>query len=182
MTNSERLKSARRIYIVGLRGCGKSTVAKILARHLSWRFADADDEIEAMTGCSIAEILQTFGMAELRGREADVLRKVARYERHVIATAGGCVIRQTNRALMRATGVSIWLTAQPETLWQRMQQDPLTVSRRPRLTDLDPRAEIDRLAAEREPLYREVADLTVSTDEQSPDQVAATILRSWPSS
>jgi shikimate kinase len=83
---------------------------------------------------------------------------------------------------MRATGVSIWLTAQPETLWQRMQQDPLTVSRRPRLTDLDPRAEIDRLAAEREPLYREVADLTVSTDEQSPDQVAATILRSWPSS
>ena len=101
MTNSERLQSARRIYLVGLHGCGKSTVARILARHLGWQFADADDEIEAAAGCSIAEILQTFGMTGLRDREADVLKKVAQYERYVIATAGGCVIRETNRALMR---------------------------------------------------------------------------------
>jgi shikimate kinase len=182
MTKPETLAAAGRVYLVGLRGCGKTTVAKILARQLGWSFADADDEIEATAGCSIAEILRTFGMAGLRDREADVLKKVAQFERHVIATAGGCVIREANRALMRATGVSIWLTAEPETLWQRMQQDPSTISRRPRLTDLDPRAEIDRLAAEREPWYREVADLAVSTDNQSPEQVAATILRTWPSS
>jgi shikimate kinase len=182
MTKSEPLSNARRIYLVGLRGCGKSTVAKILARQLGWSFADADDEIEAAAGCSIAEILRTFGMTGLRDREAEVVKKMAQYEQHVIATAGGCVIRESNRALMRATGVSIWLTAEPATLWQRMQQDPSTAARRPRLTDLDPRSEIDRLAAEREPWYREVADLAVSTDNQSPEQVAATILRTWPSS
>jgi shikimate kinase len=182
MTNRKRFASARRIYLVGLRGSGKTTVAKVLAGQLGWTFADADDEIEAAAGCSIAEILRTFGMAGLRDREAEVVRRVTQYDRHVIAMAGGCVIREANRQLMRATGVSIWLTAHPETLWQRMQQDPLTVSRRPRLTDLDPRAEIDRLAAEREPWYREVADLAIATDDQSPEQVAATILKSWPSS
>src|SRR5262245_51671205 len=98
MKNREPLTSAPRIYLVGLRGCGKSTVAKILARHLNWSFADADDEIETAAGCSIAELLATFGMAGLRDREADVLKKVAQYERHVIATAGGCVIRDANRA------------------------------------------------------------------------------------
>jgi shikimate kinase len=180
--NREFLNSAPRIYLVGLRGSGKSTVAKILARRLGWNFVDADDEIEAIAGCSIAEILRTLGMPELRDREAQVLRKVSQFDRHVIATAGGCVIREANRALMRSTGVGIWLTAKPDTLWQRMQRDPLTISRRPALTELDPRAEIDHLTAEREPWYREVADLAVATDEQSPEQVAATILKSWPSS
>ena len=170
------------MYLVGLRGSGKTTVARILARRLGWSFADADDEIEALAGCSIAEILRTAGLPGLRDREAEVVRRMATLERHAIATAGGCVVREDNRKLLRETGAIIWLTAKPETLWMRMQQDPLSPSRRPALTDLDPRAEIDRLAQEREPWYREVAQLTLASDDQSPDQIATAILSAWPCS
>jgi shikimate kinase len=182
MTMNNSLTGAGRIYLVGLRGSGKSTVGRILARHLGWSFADADDEIEVRVGCSIAELLKTAGLPVLRDREAEVVRAMALFERHVIATAGGCVIRAENRDLLRATGKIIWLTGKPETLWSRMQADPQSAARRPPLTDLDPLAEVACLAEQRDPWYREIAQLVISTDDRSPDQVAATILSSWPSS
>jgi shikimate kinase len=179
MTKSNALTSNSRIYLVGMRGSGKSTVGRILARRRGWEFADADDEIESLVGCSIAELLATAGMAALRDREAEVVRTMSKLERHVIATAGGCVIREENRTLLRATGFIAWLTGNPETLLSRMEQDPQTATRRPALTDLDPREEIERLAHEREQWYREVANLIIPTDDVSPDEVAAAILRAW---
>jgi shikimate kinase len=182
MKMNNTLTAADRIYLVGMRGSGKSTVGRILARRLGWSFADADDEIEVLAGCSIAELLTAAGLSGLRDREADVVRAMARLERHVIATAGGCVVRQENRDLLRETGAIIWVTGKPETLWSRMQRDPQSVSRRPALTDLNPLEEIAHLAAQRDPWYREVAQFTISTDDRSPDQVAAAILSAWPSS
>jgi shikimate kinase len=182
MTMNNFLTGAGRIYLVGMRGSGKSTVGRILARHLGWNFADADDEIEVRVGCSISDLLKTAGLGVLRDREAEVVRAMVLFERYVIATAGGCVIRPENRDLLRATGRIIWLTGKPETLRSRIQLDPQSAARRPPLTDLDPLAEIAHLAEQRDPWYREVAELVISTEDRTPDQVAATILSSWPSS
>jgi shikimate kinase len=157
-------------------------VGRILAHKLGWICSDADDELEFASGCSIADLFEAVGLEGFRIRESELLRDLALREDAVIATGGGCVVREENRDLLRTTGVTIWLTAQPETLLARLGRETHAKSRRPPLTALSPRKEIDRLAQEREGWYREVADLTIPTDDRSPEQVADAILRAWPSS
>jgi shikimate kinase len=175
------MTTIERVFIVGLRGAGKTTVGRLLAANWECSFLDADQELEMRTGTSIAAIIAQDGMTGFRDRETDILRELAQRCRHVIATGGGCVERQENRELLRAGGRTVWLTAVPETLWHRVQADPQTPGRRPALTRLSSLDEMRRLAEQREPWYREVADLTIATDGQSPEQVAATIVRAWPS-
>jgi shikimate kinase len=171
-----------RIYLVGLRGSGKSTVGRNLAQKLGWICSDADDELEFAAGCSIADLFEAVGLEGFRIRESELLRDLAQRDDAVIATGGGCVVREENRDLLRTTGVTVWLTAKPETLWKRVKSDRQSASRRPALTALSARKEIDRLAHERERWYRDVAVLTIPTDDRSPEQVADAILRAWPSS
>ncbi len=174
--------TTERVYLIGPRGSGKSTVGRLLADRLGWAFADADDALEARAGRSVADIFAAEGEAGFRGCEADMLHDLARLDRHVIACGGGVVLRPANRQLLRATGHCVWLTGDPATLCRRLDCDPTTATRRPSLTGLPGPEEMERVLRDREPLYREVAHFTVATDGLSPEAVVSAILSAWPTS
>lgn len=181
MTMNDPIRSAGRLYLVGLRGSGKTTVGRLVAAQLNWGFVDADDEIETRAGASIASLFESVGLEGFRIRESEVLRELALLEDHVIATGGGSVVREENRDLMRTTGVVVWLTAAPATLAARVQAAQDSALRRPPLTGLPALAEMERVACEREPWYRAVADCRIDTDRLTPDEVANAIVSAWQS-
>jgi shikimate kinase len=166
------------LFLVGYRGTGKSTVGRVLAARLGWAFADADERLEAAAGMSIADVFTAEGEAGFRDRESAVVAEVCRLTNHVVATGGGVVLRPQNRELLKS-GFVAWLTASPETLWERLQTDPTTAGRRPNLTARGGLEEIRHLLAAREPFYREVAAVAVPTENLSPDAAADAILRAW---
>ena len=133
---------------------------------------DADDRIEAAAGRSIADIFATEGEAGFRDREAAALAELAALDRHVVSTGGGVILRLANRELLRTAGFVAWRTADPDTIWHRLQTDPTTAARRPNLTAAGGAAEVRTLLAAREPLYRETAAVRIPTDTLSPEAVA----------
>ncbi len=161
------------VFLVGARGSGKTTVARLLAGRLGWSWLDADEVLETRAGQSIRAVFAAEGETGFREREAQVLADLAGRSRHVVATGGGVVLREANRVLLRR-GRVVWLTADPETLWTRMQGDQTTAERRPALT-VGGRAEVAELLRAREPLYRACADLVVPTAGRPPEDVAADI-------
>ncbi len=172
---------AERIFLIGYRGTGKSTIGQRLAMTLGWDFVDADVEIEQRCQTSIRELFASEGEAGFRDREAALLAELANREPCVIATGGGCVLRPENRDRLR-TGFVVWLTAAPAMVLQRIQGDPTTAERRPNLTAAGGLFEIEELMNQRQPLYRSCADFVIATDLLSPDQLAMAILQAWSSS
>jgi shikimate kinase len=164
------------VFLIGPRGSGKSTVARLLARELGWEWLDADEELEKRYGRSIRAIFAAEGETGFRDKETVVLAELCRLSRHVIATGGGVVLRAGNREQLRASGRVVWLTADVETLWQRLQGDASTAERRPALT-VGGREEIEEVLRSRDPLYRHCADLVIDTAVRSPAEGAADILR-----
>ncbi len=171
--------AAERIFLVGYRATGKTTIGRLLADQLGWTFADCDDFIEAAAGKSVADIFATEDESAFRDREASVLRDLCKRERIVIATGGGAVLRSASHELLRTSGYVAWLTAQPETIWARLELDPTTAARRPNLTPSGGIDEVRSLIAAREPLYREIAHFVADADAPSPEAVAAAILKAW---
>src|SRR5262245_55445544 len=163
------------VFLVGYRCTGKTTVARLLAEALGWRFVDADALLEERAGRTIREVFAEEGEAAFRALESGLLGELCRLERHVIATGGGVVLRPENRKQLRDSGAVIWLTADAETVWRRLQGDPTTADRRPALT-VGGRAEVEELLKVRAPLYREVAHLVVDTGGRSPEDVVAVIV------
>jgi shikimate kinase len=166
------------IVLIGYRGTGKTTVGRILADRLGWSFVDADDDIEAAAGCSIAEVFTREGEAGFRQREARVVADLCRRESHVVSLGGGAVLRDENRAAIRAAGHVVWLTASPATILGRIAGDAATSARRPKLTTRGGLPEIEELLAKRRPMYEECATITIDTEGHAPDQIAALILDS----
>jgi shikimate kinase len=163
--------------LIGYRATGKTTLARLLAKRLGWDWIDAAVEIERIAGKSIARIFAEEGEPAFRDREARVIADLCRRDRLVLAAGGGAPLREENRGALRAAGKVVWLTALPETLHRRMTGDATTATRRPNLTAHGPMEEIAHLLAVREPLYRQTADLTVDTENGSPEQLADDILR-----
>ncbi|MCC7484130.1 MAG: shikimate kinase [Burkholderiales bacterium] len=151
------------IFLVGLMGAGKTSVGRLLARRLGKRFLDSDHEIERATGVRIPVIFEIEGEAGFRAREARVLAELARERDIVLATGGGAVLAPENRGVLAGNGVVIYLRAAVPDLLARTRQD----RNRPLLRGGDPRATLEQLYTERDPLYREIADIIVDTGEQS---------------
>src|SRR5262249_41268209 len=147
------------LFLVGYRATGKSTVARLLAERLGWGWVDADDVLERRHGRTIRQIFAEEGEAGVRDKEDAVLEVLCRGERLVVATGGGVVLREANRKRLRAAGRVVWLTADAQTIWGRLQRDPATGERRPTLT-VGGLAEVEELLRVRAPLYAECAHFT----------------------
>lgn len=164
------------IFLIGYRGTGKTTVARVLAERLSWDWLDADAVLEAKHGRPITEIFAADGEAVFRDMETDVLADLCRLSRHVIATGGGVVLREMDRERMRHAGRVVWLTANLDTICDRLQTDAAAGRSRPPLT-IGGRAEVEQLLHVREPLYRACAEFAVKTDGRAAEEIAEEIQR-----
>jgi shikimate kinase len=151
------------IFLVGLMGAGKTTVGRQLAKYLGKAFIDSDHEIEARTGVRIPVIFEIEGEAGFRKREESVIEELTAQSNIVIATGGGAVLSAVNRELLKTRGMVVYLRGSPEQLFERTRHD----KNRPLLQTEDPLAKLKALYAQRDPLYREVADLVVDTGRQS---------------
>ena len=160
------------IFLVGMMGAGKTTLGRALAQRLRREFADTDRVLIERTGVPVATIFDVEGEEGFRRRESTVLAELAERGNLVIATGGGVILSEANRALMRENGTVVYLRARLESLWERMRHD----SSRPLLATPDPRATLAELLAEREPLYREAAHVIVETGAQSATSLAGRVI------
>jgi shikimate kinase len=156
------------IFLIGLMGAGKTSVGRLLARRLGKTFYDSDHEIERTTGVRIPVIFEIEGEAGFRARESRMLADLAASTGVVLATGGGAVLAEENRKILCAHGTVVYLRASPQELWQRTRHD----RNRPLLQTPDPLGKLTELFAQRDPLYREIADIIVDTGNQSVSSLA----------
>ena len=159
------------IILVGLMGCGKTSVGKVLARLLDKTFVDSDHEIERVTGVRIPVIFEIEGEAGFRAREHKMIAQLVKQDNLLLATGGGAILSRENRDLIKANGTVIYLRAPVKSLLKRTQRD----RNRPLLRVPDPAAKLTELYELRDPLYREVAHLTFDTSNQSVRTLAGQI-------
>ncbi len=150
---------ASAVSLVGMPGCGKSTVGRQLARILGWRFVDADHEVELRIGSSIRAYFEQHGEAAFRDVEQQVIDALAGAPGTVLATGGGAVLREANRRALSSRGQVVYLRSVPEELYRRLRHD----TQRPLLQVADPLRRLRQLFRERDPLYRETAHFVVET-------------------
>lgn len=153
------MSAKNNIFLVGMPGAGKTTVGRQLARRLQRVFIDADHEIEARTGVRIPLIFDIEGEQGFRDRETKVIAELANGSKLIVATGGGAVLRPENRAALKQGGTVVYLRATPRLLFERTRLDP----NRPLLQVADPMQKLEELFAQRDPLYREVADLVINS-------------------
>jgi shikimate kinase len=156
----------RAIVFIGMMGAGKSTVGRRLAARLGLNFVDADVEIEAAAGMSIPDIFAAHGEQYFRDGEVRVIARLLDGAPNVIATGGGAWMRSETRERIRTKAISIWLKADSDVLLRRVKRR----SDRPLLQTADPAATIEKLVAERYPIYAE-ADLTLLSREVPHDRI-----------
>lgn len=163
--------NGRPLVLVGMMGAGKTTVGRRLANRLGRQFIDSDEEIERAAQMTIPEIFEQRGEAEFRAGETRVIARLLKEEGIVLATGGGAFVNPETRALVKASAVSVWLKADLDVLFERVSRR----SNRPLLKTADPKGTLEKLIAERYPIYEE-ADVTVISREVPQDQVAADVI------
>lgn len=153
------MNPAPNLIFIGPMGAGKTTVGRHVAELLAMPFHDLDHEIESHTGAAISLVFDLEGEAGFRRRETATLAELAAGSGIVLSTGGGAVLSETNRQVLRERGFVIWLDATIEAQLARLARD----RQRPLLHAPDRRARLEQLAAERNPLYAEVADLRITS-------------------
>ncbi|MGE8449805.1 MAG: shikimate kinase AroK [Pseudomonadales bacterium] len=162
----------RNVILVGPMGAGKSTIGRLLAKELRLPFKDSDKEIEQRTGADIPWIFDVEGEQGFREREQAVIAELSRQDGLVLATGGGAVMRPENRRALHAGGRVVYLHTSVEQQIDRTSRD----RNRPLLRAANPAQVLRDLMAVRDPLYREVADIIIETDERPPRMVVQEIL------
>ncbi len=160
------------LFFIGFMGAGKTTIGRTVARLLGRPFFDTDHEIEARCGVRITTIFELEGEDGFRRRETRMLDELTRHSGIVLATGGGAVLRPENRAILRTRGQVIYLDATLPELWRRTRRN----RNRPLLQAENPRARLEALFCERDPLYREIAHVIVPAHGGSVAQAAASVL------
>lgn len=164
---------AGNIFLVGPMGSGKSTIGKQLARKLRLKFYDADREIEQRTGVSISWIFEMEGESGFREREEKMIEELTSLQNVVVATGGGAVLAEYNRRHLASRGTVIYLAATVEQLYRRTAKDKT----RPLLQTADRKQKIKQLITQRDPLYREVANIVLPTGEHSIQRTVSSAIK-----
>jgi len=168
-----KIADSKNVVLIGMRGSGKSTIAKLLSQKLNKQFVELDELIVKRVGLSISEIVEKYGWDFFRNKESEIVQEISETFGMVISTGGGIVTRPQNVDALKKNGVFVFLNASLKTLVKRMGDD----SNRPFLTNAKTRhEEIEKLLKERESLYRKAADKIIETDNLDPNKVTATIL------
>ena len=165
------MRDNMRVFLVGPPGAGKSTVGRHLAAHLRATFFDLDEVIQERAGADIPWIFDVEGESGFRDRETAVINEFTSIDNVVIATGGGVVLRPQNRSAMSSASTVVYLEASLSTLLSRTEGK----TKRPLLVGKDVRQVLREIMAVREPLYREVADITVASTGDSARRLAGVI-------
>lgn len=161
------------IFLIGPMGAGKTTIGRLLATQLRFDFVDSDHEIQGRTGVDIPTIFEFEGEAGFRDRERDVIDALTQREGIVLATGGGAVLDPANRRNLSARGMVVYLQCSPEQQFERTRHD----RNRPLIQTENPLGRLQELFEVRDPLYRETADVVISTEKRSATTVVREILR-----
>ncbi|PXZ38871.1 shikimate kinase I [Avibacterium paragallinarum] len=168
-----KMAEKRNIFLVGPMGAGKSTIGRQLAQLLGMDFIDTDAEIEQRAGADISWIFDVEGEEGFRKREERIINELTQKQGIVLSTGGGAVMSKENRNHLSARGIVIYLETTVDKQFERTQRD----KKRPLLQDVeDPRQVLEELSKIRNPLYQEVADITLPTDDQSAKVMANQIV------
>ena len=162
------------LFLIGLMGAGKTTLGRVLAKQLEWKFYDTDQEIERKTGVNIPLIFELEGEVGFRKREATIIQELSFKAQAVIATGGGAVLLEENRVQMQNRGYVIYLDASPEVLWQRIFRD----KNRPLIQGDNGFQNFISIHKARDQIYRDLADTTILTETQSVHETARKIISS----
>lgn len=163
------------LILIGIRGSGKSSVAKLLASRLGLAHVDLDACIEHRAQQSIVDIFQVHGEQTFRKMETEALSSFAGRDRMVLATGGGIVLAKQNRSMLQDLGKIVWLKVSPKTSIERTAKDP----KRPALTNLSPIEETRNILKQRAPLYEALADHVTPTDTRPLEEVCNDIEQFW---
>ena len=164
------------ITLIGYRCTGKTSVAAPLAERLGLSWVDADLELERRDGRTIRQIFADDGEPGFRRFERETIAELLARDQLVLAAGGGAVLNEQTRRDMQAAGPVVWLQASVDTIESRLRDDETTAVRRPNLTSIGGRREIEELLTQREPLYRDCATLTIETDQLSLDEIVDRIV------
>lgn len=161
----------RNIVFVGLMGAGKSAIGRSVAQQLRIPFVDTDDEIERVSRMTISELFASYGEDEFRALETRVIKRLLRGGPKVVSTGGGAFINENTRRHIKRGGVSLWLKADLEVLWERVNKR----DHRPLLKTANPKATLAALMEKRYPIYCE-ADITIESRDVRKDIIATEVL------
>lgn len=165
--------SPSNIFLVGPMGVGKTTIGRSLAEELRLEFVDCDVEIEARCGAEIAWIFDVEGEAGFRDREMEMLAELTDRDNILLATGGGAVLRKENRDYLKKRGTVVFLDSSVESLVKRTAKD----KKRPLLQNVDPAKVLRRIKTERDPLYREIADIRLYVGDKSSRRVVQQVVQ-----
>ena len=160
------------IFLVGPMGVGKTTIGRALADELRLEFVDCDVEIEVRCGAEIAWIFDVEGEAGFRDREVEMLAELTDRDNILLATGGGAVLRKENRDYLKKRGTVVFLDSSVESLVKRTAKD----KKRPLLQNVDPAEVLRRIKTERDPLYREIADIRLYVGDKSSRRVVQQVV------
>lgn len=160
------------IFLIGPMGAGKTTIGRLLALELDYLFIDSDREIEAKAGADISWIFDVEGEEGFRKRESAMLAELTLEQNIVLATGGGAVLNSGNRQLLSSRGTTVYIYAPIDVLVARTSQDKT----RPLLSVKDPKAAMRKIIEARDPLYREIANHSISTESNSSKQIVSQIV------
>ena len=171
VVTARRVLGKRNLVLVGLMGAGKSAIGKLVASGMGIPFIDSDHEIERVSRMTIPELFEKYGEAEFRRLENRVIARLLRTGPRVLSTGGGAFMNEDTRKSIKASGVSLWLDADLETLWERV----IKRDNRPLLKTENPKQTLENLMIARYPTYA-LADLRVKSRNEKKDVIAAEVI------
>ena len=161
------------IILIGPMGSGKTSTGRILAKEMGYAFADTDEEVTKRTGVSIAYIFDVEGEEGFRKRECLALKECLNDNNTILSTGGGIVLSKENRDLLQDRGTVIYLQTSIHSQLKRTA----STNNRPLLQNKNPEETLEKLMLTRAPLYEEIADITIMTDNKSLQEMSKEIQR-----